>query len=62
MVMLHHRNEHLIRSHHPLRETLIRQTGSDEVARRAFLWSAYQRALSVLIHRWEPSDPIRPLE
>lgn len=62
MAMLHHRNEYLIRSHHPLREALIRQTGGDEGARRAFLWSAHKRALQVLIHRWEPSEPIRPLE
>lgn len=34
---LHTRNEHLILSHHPLRETLIQQTGKNEKSRRSFL-------------------------
>ncbi|MBA4189790.1 MAG: HNH endonuclease [Planctomycetaceae bacterium] len=41
---LHARNEFLIHSHHPLRETLILQTGDDEPARRAFLNEAYRCA------------------
>jgi len=49
------RNEHLIGSHHPLRETLILQTGSTPEERRGFLKTRYQEALSVLIHQWEPA-------
>ena len=53
---LHTRNEHLITSHHPLRETLIVQTGGQEVARRGFLRTTFERARSVLIHEgWEPA-------
>ena len=52
---LHARNEHLIISHHPLRETLIAQTGADEVSRRRFLNDMHGRAWSTLIHVWEPS-------
>src|SRR6185503_17495910 len=33
---LSHRNETLIRSHHPLRETLLLQTGRSEEFRRSF--------------------------
>ncbi|SPC18468.1 HNH endonuclease domain-containing protein [Cupriavidus taiwanensis] len=51
---LHTRNEYLITSHHPLRETLIQQTGNNEVGRRAFLWQMHVRALGSLIHQWEP--------
>ena len=47
---LHHRNDWLINSHHPLRETIIAQTGSSEPERRRFLQSAYGAARSVLIH------------
>ena len=41
---LHARNEFLILSHHPLRETLILQTGGDEPTRRAFLSESYRYA------------------
>lgn len=41
---LHTRNEFFILSHHPLRETLIRQTGGTEQERRAFLQDAYRCA------------------
>lgn len=51
---LHFRNEHLIVSHHPLRETLIRQTGPDEVQRWDFLRGFHGRAWGRLIHLWEP--------
>ena len=40
---LHARNEHLIVSHHPLRETLIVQTGDDKVRRSGFLRDLYTR-------------------
>ena len=49
---LHTRNEFLISSHHPLRETIINQTGKTEAERRAFLLSVDQRAIDILIHRW----------
>ena len=45
---LHKRNEFLITSHHPLRETLIQQTGNTEEKRRNFLQSMYTTAQSLL--------------
>ena len=48
------RNEYLISSHHPLRETLILQTGRSVAARKGFLQSAYNDAKPILIHTWEP--------
>lgn len=53
LTRLHKRNEFLISSHHPLRETIIKQTGATEGERRLFLASVDQRAIDVLIHRWE---------
>lgn len=50
---LHKRNEFLISSHHPLRETLIKQTGLTEEDRIAFLRNMDKNAISFLIHRWE---------
>lgn len=52
---LHRRNEHLIQSHHPLRETLMGQAGSNEVARRKFLQAAYDTSVKSLIHTWSPA-------
>ena len=51
---LNRRNEFLIQSHHPLRETLLFQTGMNEMARRNFLQQQYNFALESLIHKWEP--------
>lgn len=51
---LHTRNEFLIGSHHPLRETLASQTGNKEVERRSFLQEQYNRARECLIHTWQP--------
>lgn len=51
---LYRRNEFLIASHHPLRETLIRQTGATTEKRRLFLQTRYDDALALLIHVWEP--------
>ncbi|MBW4564920.1 MAG: hypothetical protein KME32_28110 [Mojavia pulchra JT2-VF2] len=45
---LHKRNEFLITSHHPLRETLIQQTGNTEQKRRYFLQSMYNTAQRLL--------------
>ena len=56
---LHKRNEYLISSHHPLRETIISQTGKNESERRSFLKMVDQRAVDALIHRWE-IKPVAP--
>ena len=50
------RNNFLIGSHHPLRETLINQTGATERARRRFLSDFHNRALARLFHTWEPDE------
>jgi hypothetical protein len=49
------RNEYLIASHHPLRETLMAQTGALADDRLTFLTAAYQVAVDTLFHPWEPS-------
>ena len=49
---LHKRNEFLINSHHPLRETIINQTGKSEEARQAFLRDMDRKAIHRLVHRW----------
>ena len=51
---LYRRNEYLIRSHHPLRETLIMQTGMRESDRRSFLQEVYNCSHETLISRWSP--------
>ena len=51
---LNQRNEYLIESNHPLKETIIRQTGKDKAKREAFLQSVYNEAKSKLLHTWEP--------
>ena len=53
---LHKRNEFLISSHHPLRETLMQQTGSTESMRREFMRNIDTKAASYLIHRWEVTN------
>lgn len=49
------RNEYLIQSHHPLRETLLLQTGLTERDRMSFLQSAYDCATTHLIAKWAPA-------
>ena len=56
LARLHMRNEYLISSHHPLRETLISQTGKSETDRRQYLNNAYGLAKSYLIHTFEPEE------
>lgn len=51
---LHRRNTYLIESHHPLRETLIMQTGTQQEDRRRFLQQRHNQATKALIHQWEP--------
>jgi hypothetical protein len=52
---LHSRNEFLITSHDPLRETLIGQTGASTKKRGAFLNDFHNKATARLIHTWEPA-------
>jgi 5-methylcytosine-specific restriction endonuclease McrA len=52
---LHNRNEFLIGSHHPLKETLEQQTGKTEPPRNRFLSNAYEAAKIPLGNsQWEP--------
>ena len=51
---LHERNNWLVESHHPLRETIMLQTGADAEGRAFFLRSQQQIALEALVHQWEP--------
>jgi hypothetical protein len=53
---LHTRNTFLIDSHHPLRETLIAQTGLTEQARQQYLQAHYNEAKRRLIHDWSPLE------
>jgi 5-methylcytosine-specific restriction endonuclease McrA len=53
---LHARNEYLIQSHHPLRETLMLQTGSTTAERVAFLQVMHTQAKQVRVHDWEPQQ------
>lgn len=52
---LHQRNEYLIESHHPLRETLINQTGRTTVARASYLNGFYQQVQLSPNHSWRPA-------
>ncbi|WP_201583320.1 HNH endonuclease family protein [Psychrobacter jeotgali] len=58
---LHTRNEYLINSHHPLRETLIMQTGKNERARQYFLQKSFNFSKERLIHNWQPTPKASPL-
>ncbi|MDQ0288035.1 HNH endonuclease domain-containing protein [Oligosphaera ethanolica] len=51
---LHRRNEYLIQSHHPLRETLIAQTGFSEKARIDYLQAVYSCATVTIAAKWLP--------
>jgi hypothetical protein len=57
---LHGRNEFLIGSHHPLRETLMGQIGASEPERRSNLQQAWTQACSILIHTWRPETEAAP--
>jgi hypothetical protein len=54
------RNEWFISSHHPLRETLIQQTGASAQKRRSFLSDFHAEAWKALIHTWEPIEETGP--
>jgi hypothetical protein len=53
---LYNRNEYLITSHHPLRETLIAQTGYTSERRRDYLQTAYNCSTLYygVIKKWQP--------
>jgi 5-methylcytosine-specific restriction endonuclease McrA len=53
---LHQRNNWLVESHHPLRETIMLQTGQTTEARASFLRSRPRVALDHLIHQWAPAE------
>jgi hypothetical protein len=56
LARLERRNNYLIESHHPLKETLERQTGTTEKKRRSFLKDAYRAATNWQVHRWAPDE------
>jgi 5-methylcytosine-specific restriction endonuclease McrA len=56
---LSNRNEFLISSHHPLKETLIQQTGNSLEKRQSFLQGWHSRAVICLIHQWEPEEVVK---
>ena len=56
LTRLNTRNNYLISSHHPLRETLIRQTGNTDAGRYSFLNRSCQEAMDTLIHTWGPAE------
>jgi 5-methylcytosine-specific restriction endonuclease McrA len=60
---LYNRNEYLITSHHPLRETLIAQTGISAAKRQDYLQTAYNCAsLYVGIkQKWQPKAQGNPI-
>lgn len=57
---LHIRNEFLIGSHHPLRETLMNQTGATTHKRIDFLNRIYKRVQLNPLDAWEPNDVYSP--
>ena len=52
---LNARNEYLIGSNHPLKETLISQTGPDRAARASYLSDVYTQAWALILNRWAPT-------
>ncbi len=56
LFQLHKRNEFLIGSDHPLKETLINQTGKNENQRREFLNSFFQKVQLNPSTAWRPKN------
>lgn len=52
---LNKRNEFFISSHHPLRETIVSQTGISKEKRIAFLQRCYNESKIILAHNWNPA-------
>ena len=48
------RNEYLIASNHPLKETIINQTGNSSEARGGFLNGIWNKSVLLLLFKWEP--------
>jgi hypothetical protein len=57
---LKRRNDFLIASNHPLRETLLGQLGATESARSAFLNNFYDSYASLLGAPWVPTPKAEP--
>jgi hypothetical protein len=53
---LYRRNEYLISSHHPLRETIMNQTGLTTEARMDFMKKIDAESINYLVHRWKPGN------
>ena len=53
---LHERNNWLVDSHHPLRETILLQMGFDAETRASSLRVRQRIALDALVHQWEPKE------
>jgi 5-methylcytosine-specific restriction endonuclease McrA len=53
---LNRRNNYYVQSHHPLKETIIKQTGRTEANRREFLQDSFNRAVDIVPRRdkWKP--------
>jgi hypothetical protein len=54
------RNEFLIHSHHPLRETLRMQTGKSLHQRQSYLQNAYNKAVELRTIQWQPKSSSVP--
>ena len=55
LIYLTDRNNWLINSHHPLRETIINQTGSTMQKRNAFLNSVFNESIKIFPgSKWQP--------
>ncbi len=57
---LEKRNNFLVNSHHPLRETIIAQTGRTDQERHQFLQEMYNFAKTRLIHSWTAKRELEP--
>lgn len=55
---LNKRNNFYVESHHPLRETIINQTGNTDAERRQFLQKAFNNAVEILPskQKWRPPE------
>lgn len=53
---LNKRNNFLVNSHHPLRETIILQTGTSNYERQSFLNTMDQFAIEQTLFRWHPVE------
>jgi len=50
------RNNFYIESHHPLRETIVKQTGVSSEIRHKFLQRYFDRAVEIVPVIWEPKE------